>query len=716
MDCPTEEQIIRNGLKGFAGIEKLDFDLMDRVLTVTHALEDPTPIKTTLDGLGMAAQPLAEGEAVGAVQIPKSRWITLGASGALALVAEGVAWWIQARTGDHGDDALPVIVLAVVSLLLSAPQIARKGWTALRTFTLNINFLMAVAIIGAMVTSQWPEAAMASFLFALSETIEALSLERARAAISALVSATPMSAQVEGVDGTFTERPVAEVPVGARVRVRPGEKVPLDGTLSSGDAVLNEAAITGESLPVAKLTGESVFAGSVNTTGSFVFLVTAASGDTNLDRIVEAVRAAQAERAPVQTFIDRFARIYTPTVVALALLWSIVEILRGDAWREAVHESLVLLVIACPCALVISTPITLVSGLAAAARKGILVKGGAFFEAGRRLKVIAWDKTGTLTEGKPAVTDVVPLVEDAPQELLHLAASLNAPSEHPIAAAIVAHCRATHNCCTLLPVEEFQALIGRGVAGRVDGVRHFVGSHRLVHENDICNPQVEDTLARLEADGKSTAVLTSETNPLAVLGVADRPRSESAEAIAALTSEGIQSVLLTGDGKAAAQAIGRSVGVSDVRAELLPEEKQKAVEELIRTHEMVGMVGDGINDAPALAKATVGIAMGQGSAAALEVADVALLRDDPQLVPEFIRLSKRVGRTLTQNITIALSIKAVFFTLALMGKATLWMAVFADLGASMIVVANGLRLLAGSKNEVSCSHGQTVCGCAAPHD
>ncbi|MGC4046477.1 MAG: cation-translocating P-type ATPase [Armatimonas sp.] len=716
MDCPTEEQIIRNGLKGFAGIEKLDFNLMDRVLTVTHGLEDPTPIKTTLDGLGMAAQPLAEGEAVEGARIPTSRWVLLGVSGALAIAAEGLAWWLEARTKIHADAAPMVIALAAVSLLLSGTQIARKGWTALRTLTLNINFLMSAAIIGAIVTAQWPEAAMASFLFALSETIEALSLERARTAISTLISATPVSGLVEQPDGSLTERLVAEVPLGARMRVRPGEKVPLDGKLASGDAVLDEAAITGESLPVTKLVGESVYAGSVNATGSFVFTVTATSGDTNLDRIVEAVKAAQAERAPVQRFIDRFARVYTPTVVIAAVLWCLVEILRGDPWREALHESLVLLVIACPCALVISTPVTLVSGLATAARKGILVKGGAFFEAGRRLKVIAWDKTGTLTEGKPRVTDVVPLVADAPQELLHLAASLNAPSEHPVAAAIVAHCRATHDCA-LMPVEEFQALIGRGVAGRVEGRRHFVGSHRLVHENSICNAQVEDTLAGLEAAGKSTAILTSETLPLAVLGVADSPRSESAEAISALQSQGIQCVLLTGDGRAAAQAIGRTVGISEVRAELLPEEKQKAIEELIRTHEMVGMVGDGINDAPALAKATVGIAMGEGSAAALEVADVALLRNDPQLVPEFIRLSKRVGRTLTQNITIALSIKAVFFTLALLGKATLWMAVFADLGASMIVIANGLRLLAGTKQDaVSCSHGQTVCGCAAPHD
>jgi Zn2+/Cd2+-exporting ATPase len=343
------------------------------------------------------------------------------------------------------------------------------------------------------------------------------------------------------------------------------------------------------------------------------------------------------------------------------------------------------------------------------------VKGGAFFEVGRRLKVMAWDKTGTLTEGRPVVTDVIPLVEDPPAELLHLAASLNAPSEHPVAAAIVAHCRATHDCA-LLPVEEFQALVGRGVAGRVDGVRHFVGSHRLVHENAICNALVEETLARLEADGKSVAILTSETRPLAVLGVADQPRPESITGVAALDALGVTSVLLTGDSKTAAHAIGRAVGITDIRAERLPEEKQRAVEDLTRTHGLVGMVGDGINDAPALAKAAVGIAMGQGTSVALAVADVALLRDDPLLVPEFLRLSRRVGRTLTQNIAIALGIKLIFFALALLGKATLWMAVFADLGASLIVITNGLRLLAGAKNAVSCSHAKTVCGCAAPHD
>lgn len=698
MDCPTEEQIIRNGLRGQKGIDKLDFDLLNRVLTVTHGLDDPTPIKKTLDGLDMAAQPLADGEVARGNVVPLWRWVTLGIGGALALGAEATAWILEARTGKHADTAPIVVGLALVALILTGQQIARKGLTALRTLTLNINFLMSVAILGAALTQQWPEAAMAAFLFALAETVEALSLERARNAIQTLVEATPVVALTQTEKG-WEELPVASVALGAKVRVRPGEKVPLDGTLLEGEAVLSEAAITGESLPVVKEPGAAVYAGSVNAVGSFVFAVTATAGSTSLDRIVETVRVAQAERAPTQRFIDRFARVYTPTVVALAVAFALGAIALGTPWRDAVHRALVLLVIACPCALVVSTPVTLVSGLTAAARRGILVKGGAFLEAGRRLKVVAFDKTGTLTTGHPAVTDVIPLTSETPEELLHLAASLNASSEHPIAAAIVAHCRATHKNCALLPVEDFQALVGRGVAGTVAGVRHFLGSHRLVHENAVCGPHVESVLEKLEADGKSAAVLTSDREALAVLGVADRARAESREAIESLQKLGIATVLLTGDGAAAARAIGREVGIAEaeIRAELLPDDKSSAIDALRARFgsDAVGMVGDGINDGPALARSAVGMAMGRGTAAALEIADVALLRDDPRLVGEFVALSRRVGKTLNQNISIALGIKLVFFALALAGKATLWMAVFADMGASLIVVANGLRLLSG---------------------
>nr|WP_309690111.1 heavy metal translocating P-type ATPase [Armatimonas sp.] len=697
MDCPTEEQLIRNRLKSVGGIEELQFDLIERILTVRQADESTAQTESALAELGMHARPLTA-ENAGTVQVapvlPRQKIVRLALAGALAASAEAGAWIIESRTGVHADDALVVITLAVASLLLSGGETARKGWMALRTRTLNINFLMGLAIVGAITIQQWPEAAMASFLFTVAEVIEGLSLERARKAVQGLMEATPETVEVLSECGSFHESKLALVAVGDRVRVRPGQTIPLDGTLTEGISTVNQAAITGESLPIEKQTGDAVFAGTYNTTGTFVFQVSAARGDTTMDRIVAAVKEAQQQRAPTQRFIDKFAKIYTPTVVVLALLYAVLPPLFWAAsWPGQLHSALVMLVIACPCALVISTPVTIVSGLTAAARLGLLVRGGAFLEEGHRLKVIAFDKTGTLTEGRPAVTDILPLTDRAPSELLHLAASLDAASEHPVAAAIVTHCAQSH-ACQHLPVDAFEAVIGRGVAGTLEGRRHYVGNHRLTEENQVCGPHVEALLARLESEGKTTVVLTDAQQALAVIGVADTVRSTAAEAIAQLKALGVQTVILTGDGKAAAAQIGLQIGITDVRAELLPEDKLAAVSALAQQYGGVGMVGDGINDGPALARAQVGFAMGRtGTGVALEIADVALLREDLRLIPAFIQLSRAVASTLTQNITVALGLKLVFFVLALLGKTTLWMAVFADVGGSLLVTLNGLRIL-----------------------
>ena len=697
MDCPTEEQMIRNRLKTVGGIEGLQFDLIERVLTVTHSDEAKATAESALAELGMHAKPILEGEDA-AVQVapvlPRVKLIRLGLAGALAACAEATAWMIESRTGHHGDDALPVVLMALGSLALSGVETARKGWMALKTRTLNINFLMGLAIVGAVAIQQWPEAAMASVLFAVAEVIEGLSLERARKAVQGLMEATPETVEVLSECGSFHESKLALVRVGDRVRVKPGQTIPLDGTVTEGISTVNQAAITGESLPIEKIVGDSVFAGTRNTTGAFVFEVTAARGDTTMDRIVAAVKEAQQQRAPTQRFIDKFAKIYTPTVVVLALLYATLPPLFFHAsWATQLHSALVMLVIACPCALVISTPVTIVSGLTAAARMGLLVRGGAFLEAGRSLKVVAFDKTGTLTAGAPVVTDIFPLTDRAPAELLHLAASLDAASEHPVAAAIVGHCAQSHEC-QHLQVEAFEAVIGRGVAGTLDGRRHYVGNHRLTEENQVCGPHVEAQLARLEAEGKTAVVLTDENSALAVIGVADTVRATAAEAVAQLKALGIAVVILTGDGKAAASQIARQTGITDVRAELLPEDKLAAIAELGERYGSVGMVGDGINDGPALARAQLGFAMGRtGTGVALEIADVALLREDLRLIPAFIQLSRYVAAVLSQNITVALALKALFFALALMGKATLWMAVFADVGGSLLVTLNGLRVL-----------------------
>jgi Cd2+/Zn2+-exporting ATPase len=481
--------------------------------------------------------------------------------------------------------------------------------------------------------------------------------------------------------------------------------------VTSGESTVNQAPITGESMPVEKRAGDQVFAGTINERGSFEFETTTSGGNTTLSRIITAVQQAQAQRAPTQRFIDNFARYYTPAVVAFAILIAALPpIALGQPFQPWLYKALVLLVIACPCALVISTPVTVVSGLASAARRGILIKGGVHLENGRRLNLIALDKTGTLTQGAPKVTDVVPLVDRSPEELHQIAASVDALSEHPVASAIVAgwtgadksiagsesgdRLTAAAKGHKLLAVTEFEAITGRGVQGVVNGVRYYVGNHRLVHELNVCGPHVEEKLEALEAQAKTVVVLMTERESLAVIAVADTLRETSIEAVHELKGLGVATVMLTGDNSLTAKAIAERLGIDDARGDLLPADKLAAVDILLESNKTVGMVGDGINDAPALAKATIGFAMGAaGTDTALETADVALMQDDLRKISEFIRLSRRTASILGQNITIAIAIKVVFFALALAGVATLWMAVFADMGASLIVVANGLRML-----------------------
>lgn len=711
MDCPAEERLVRNRLESVEGIDGLEFDLMQRRLTVTHRLDDEAALVAALRSIGMDATSYAptptspesgEGRSEGAV--PRvSAWtrLRMAVSGVAAVAAEALA-----ASGGR-EDSTPVIALALASIAVGGPETLRKGWIALRNRTLNIHFLMTVAVIGAVAIGQWPEAAMVTFLFGVAEMIEALSLDRARNAVRRLMEMTPATVTVRADDGEWREAPVAAVTVGALARVRPGERIPLDGVVIGGRSSVNQAPITGESLPVDKQPGDPVFAGTMNEYGALEFRVTANPGDTTLARIVRAIQAAQAQRAPTQRFVDAFARVYTPAVVVLAVLVATLPpLLVGGPFVQWLYKALVLLVIACPCALVISTPVTVVSGLAAAARRGILIKGGVYLEEGRRMKAIALDKTGTLTHGKPAVTDILPLKGESAARWLHLAASLDAPSEHPVASAVVAHWTQVKGAgaprAALLPVADFASMTGRGVTGVVDGRRYYVGNHRLMEELGICGPAVERELQRLEAEAKTAVVLSTETEPLAVFGVADTLRPPSVEAVRELRAMGIAVVMLTGDNPATAQAIAARAGIEDARGNLLPEDKLRAIDALLARYGVVGMVGDGINDAPALAKASVGFAMGAaGTDTALETADVALMDDDLRKLPEYLRLSRATARVLQQNIAVALGIKAVFFVLALAGFATLWMAVFADMGASLLVVFNGLRLL---------RHGQTQSG------
>lgn len=615
------------------------------------------------------------------------RW-ALGASGVLAFAAE-IMSWITSQ-----EQSWSVIALSASSILLGGLPTLRKGLVALRTFALNINFLMTIAVIGACAIGEWPEAAVVVFLFAVAELIEAYSLDRARNAVRALMEMSPEIASVKQLDGSWKQMPAADVPVGSVVRVRPGERLALDGVVVAGASAVNQAPITGESVPVEKAEGDQVFAGTINEAGVLEFRTTGGRDQTTLARIIRTVQEAQTVRAPTQRFVDRFARVYTPIVCVLALLVAIVPWLAfHQPLMPWLYKSLVLLVIACPCALVISTPVTVVSGLAAAARHGILIKGGAYLEEGRKLNTLALDKTGTITEGRPKLTDVVPMSGRSSDEVLRIAASLDAGSEHPIARAVIEAWNGD-----LLAVGKFKSITGRGVDGLINGEEHFVGNHRLAEERKVCSPAVEAELTRLEAQGKTAIVVASERarRVLGVLAVADTPRETSVEALRDLHALGVRTVMLSGDNPKTAEAIAKAVGIDDARGNLLPEDKIAAIDELIaaRGAGRVGMAGDGVNDAPALAKADIGFAMGAaGTDVALETADVALMRDDLRAVPEFVRLSRRTSAILKQNITVSLAAKGVFFGLALMGLATLWMAVLADMGATLVVVANGLRIL-----------------------
>ncbi|WP_177479939.1 MULTISPECIES: heavy metal translocating P-type ATPase [unclassified Pseudomonas] len=685
MDCPTEQALIEQRLYALAGIERLEFNLINRVLGVWHRLPSTTPIVAAIHALGMQAEPLSA-ERPPAKPPHKKPWWPLGLSGVAALSAEVL----------HFAALAPQWVVAAVALLailLCGLGTYKKGWIALKNRNLNINALMSIAVTGAVLIGQWPEAAMVMFLFAVAELIEAKSLDRARNAIRGLMDLTPERATVQQADGSWREVALNSVALGARVRVRPGERIGLDGEVLVGHSTVNQAPITGESLPVEKTVGDPLFAGTINQAGALEYRVLAAAANTTLARIIHAVEQAQGSRAPTQRFVDQFARVYTPLVVLLALVVALLPpLLLAAPWYDWIYRALVLLVVACPCALVISTPVTIVSGLAAAARKGILVKGGVYLESAAKLDYLALDKTGTLTHGKPVQTDYLALHTLDSDRYRRHAASLASRSDHPVSQAIAQ--QALAEGLPTQAVEGFAALPGRGVHGSIDGTALYLGNHRLVEERGLCSAELEATLEHLERQGKSVVVLCDSSRALALFAVADTVKASSREAIAQLHALGVKTSMLTGDNPHTATAIAAQVGIDEARGNLLPEDKLQAIEALQAHGGVVGMVGDGINDAPALAKAQIGFAMAAaGTDTAIETADVALMDDDLRKIPAFIRLSQQTAAILKQNIILALGVKALFLAVTLSGHATLWMAVFADMGVSLLVVFNGLRLL-----------------------
>ncbi|SDW74190.1 heavy metal translocating P-type ATPase [Pseudomonas sp. NFACC08-1] len=688
MDCPTEQTLIQNKLGKLEGVQRLDFNLINRVLGVTHDLPSDAPIIKAIESLGMQAEPMTPGKEKASPDLPAPAkpWWPLALSGVTALGAELI----------HFTNAAPnwvVALVALVSILSGGLGTYKKGWIALKNRNLNINALMSIAVTGAVLIGQWPEAAMVMFLFTVAELIEAKSLDRARNAISGLMQMAPQQATVQQADGSWQVQDVKVIALGARIRLRPGERVGLDGDVVAGRSTIDQAPITGESLPVEKTIGDKVFAGTINQAGELEYTVTAAADHSTLARIIHAVEQAQGSRAPTQRFVDQFSKIYTPAVFVLALAVAIIPpLFMGAAWFDWIYRALVLLVVACPCALVISTPVTIVSGLAAAARKGILVKGGVYLEGGYKLDYLALDKTGTLTHGKPVQTDYVALDPSVETTAPALAASLAARSDHPVSRAIANAAVDKHLAQQV--VDNFEALAGRGVRGDIGGQTYHLGNHRLVEDLGLCSPELEEKLFALEKQGKSVVLLLDATGPLALFAVADTVKDSSREAIRQLHDLGIKTLMLTGDNAHTADAIAAQVGMDQARGDLLPEDKLQAIEALYAQGHRVGMVGDGINDAPALARSEIGFAMAAaGTDTAIETADVALMDDDLRKIPAFIRLSRQTSSILKQNIALALVIKAIFLGFTFAGFATMWMAVFADMGVSLLVVFNGLRLL-----------------------
>jgi Zn2+/Cd2+-exporting ATPase len=650
---------------------------------------------------------------------------------------EGRPGW-QGRLWRHRRDATMVgsgllIGLALLLRLFDAPEIAvasafvgailvggfyiaRAGWAALRTArSLDMNALMTIAAVGAVFVGEWAEGAVAMFLFAVGNTLEGYTMDRARNAIRSLMDLSPRRAVVLHGDQE-EEVPVEELGIGDRILVRPGERIPMDGVVLTGASAVNQAPITGESVPVEKAPGDEAYAGTVNGQGALTMRVTRLAADTTIARIIKMVEEAQAQKAPSQRFVDRFARVYTPAVIAVAagvaLLPPLFGWLAGSGDFQAllgtwVYRALVLLVIACPCALVISTPVSIVSAIANAARAGVLIKGGAHLESLGSLKVIAFDKTGTLTVGEPRVVEIrcinhpdgVPWTDCAGcRHALAKAAAVERRSEHPLAQAIVQAAQALGPAEALPAAEWVQALTGRGVRGRVNGHVVTIGTHDFIHEShpELVEGPLCEAVHDAQARGQTAMVVRDECcGVLGYVAVADTLRPGVRSVLSALKEVGIdQTVMLTGDNEATAQAVGKAAGVDALQADLLPQQKVAAIERLLERYGAVAMVGDGVNDAPALARATVGIAMGAaGTDTALETADVALMADDLSKLPFAVRLSRRARRIIQQNVALSLGIKAIFLALALAGVATLWMAVFADVGASLIVTFNGMRLL-----------------------
>ena len=690
MDCPTEEGLIRAKLKTIEGVSGLEFNLMNRVLTVRHNPGQIEIICGAIRSLGYTPEVVEAGktQALSEFKPTQIPWWRFGIGFLFAAGSEAVHF---TSLPDWASLVLAVVAVAIVGL-----GTFKKGLIAFRNLNFNMNALMAVAVVGAILIGSWSEGAMVMVLFELSEAIEQLSLDRARSAIRSLLSLTPEVATVKNASGEWEKIPAKEVQPGAVIRVAPGDRIPVDGIIQAGVSAVNQAPITGESLPVEKKPGDQLFAGTINENGSLEYKATNTLDNSMPARIISAIENAQSSRAPTQRFVDVFAKYYTPTVFVIAICTAIIPpLLSMGSWSDWIYKALTLLVIACPCALVISTPVTIVSGLATAAKKGLLIKGGTYLEKGRTLKFLALDKTGTITEGHPSVVDFKLLSLSVDKEdALTIASALTERNNHPVSRAAGTYAKAQTAQKTIShEVHFFEQLPGKGVVGTIGGREYYLGNMRGLDRYLLQNDRTRAISKEITDRGYSPLFLANSSEIVAVFAVADQIKETSKKAIRDLLDMGITPVMLTGDNAATARHVAEEVGIKKVKYGLLPEDKLKLIETMARK-EPTGMVGDGINDTPALARSDIGFAMGAaGTDTAIETADVALMDDDLRKIPAFISLSKATFNILVQNIVFALVIKFVFFILTYMGLATMWMAVFADTGVCLMVVANGLRIL-----------------------
>lgn len=683
--CATEEQKIRKRFGSLSGIESLQFYLVTRKVKIRHTCDEQIILENLKDiglpGINEAAARRLESR-------PHTRLLISTVASAVFFLA-GLLFLSLAFPESSAS------VLFIAAMIAGGWHIGYKAWKAVRTLSLDMNFLMTIASIGAIALGEYAEGSAVILLFSVSLLLESFSLTRTRRAIHSLMNLSPPSATVLR-EGSEIVLPVEQINVGETVIIRPGERIGLDGEVIGGHSTVDEAPITGESLPALKRRGDQVYAGTFNQRGALEVRATKPPKDSTIARIIHLVEEAQSEKAPSQAFVERFARYYSPAVFGLALGLAIFPPLLLDASFEVwFYRALVLLVIACPCALVISTPVTLVSALTNAARHGVLVKGGRHLEVLAGVRAFAFDKTGTLTEAQLTVTDIIPLNGLPPLEILRVTAAAELKSEHHLADALLRKAEEEGISLSDVTTEDFSSITGKGIRTRVDGVTYIVGNHQLMEDLGVCSEAVERVLDSLERQGKTVVILADDRQVLGAIAVADRIRTESGSTVQALHELGVERVvLLTGDNQKTGSAVAEKLKVDELRAELLPEQKLDVVRELKARYGSVAMVGDGINDAPALAAADVGIAMGGiGSDTALETADIALMADNIGKVPFGMLLGKKTLRVIKQNITLALLTKAVFIVLGMVGLSSLWLAILADDGAALLVILNGLRVL-----------------------